>query len=208
MISDPLPFIAAWRSSTSGIGHDRQSRNLQIDDFARRTATAVMAGLALLAGSAGPAPAQRRTCRWCATPRSKRWCATMRGRSSRRQACPRPASSIVLVNDQSFNAFVDGRRIFINTGALMTAETPNEIIGVHRPRDRPPRRRPPAEPARAAGARQTMAIIATLLGVGAMVAGAATDNQSAWREAGIGVAGRRRRDGAARPARLSAQRGD
>ena len=37
---------------------------------------------------------------------------------------------IVLVNDQSFNAFVAGRRMFINTGALMTAETPNEIIGV------------------------------------------------------------------------------
>ena len=37
---------------------------------------------------------------------------------------------IVLVNDSSFNAFVTGRRLFINTGALMTAETPNEIIGV------------------------------------------------------------------------------
>ena len=37
---------------------------------------------------------------------------------------------IVLVNDPGFNAFVAGRRIFINTGALMTAETPNEIIGV------------------------------------------------------------------------------
>ncbi len=37
---------------------------------------------------------------------------------------------IVLVNSQSFNAFVDGRRIFINTGAIMQAETPNEIIGV------------------------------------------------------------------------------
>ncbi|TIX36210.1 MAG: M48 family peptidase, partial [Mesorhizobium sp.] len=40
------------------------------------------------------------------------------------------AINIVLVNDQSFNAFVAGRRLFINTGALMTAETPNEIIGV------------------------------------------------------------------------------
>ena len=39
-------------------------------------------------------------------------------------------AEIVLVNDSSFNAFVDGRRIFINTGAIMQAETPNEIIGV------------------------------------------------------------------------------
>lgn len=38
---------------------------------------------------------------------------------------------IVLVQDRSFNAFVaDGRRMFINTGALMDAKTPNEIIGV------------------------------------------------------------------------------
>jgi predicted Zn-dependent protease len=38
--------------------------------------------------------------------------------------------SVVLVNDPHFNAFVDGRRIFVNTGALAMAETPNEIIGV------------------------------------------------------------------------------
>ena len=37
---------------------------------------------------------------------------------------------IILVNDPSFNAFVAGRRMFINTGALLQAETPNEIIGV------------------------------------------------------------------------------
>src|SRR5262245_43942427 len=37
---------------------------------------------------------------------------------------------IVLVNDPSFNAFVAGRRMFINTGTLMQAETPNEVIGV------------------------------------------------------------------------------
>ncbi|WP_141049089.1 M48 family metallopeptidase, partial [Brucella melitensis] len=37
---------------------------------------------------------------------------------------------VILVNSPSFNAFVDGRRIFVNTGAIMQAETPNEIIGV------------------------------------------------------------------------------
>lgn len=42
----------------------------------------------------------------------------------------RKGIKIVLVNNASFNAFVDGRRIFINTGALVTASTPNEIIGV------------------------------------------------------------------------------
>ncbi|MBV6658291.1 MAG: M48 family metallopeptidase [Devosiaceae bacterium] len=38
---------------------------------------------------------------------------------------------IVIVNDRDFNAFVaDGRRIFINVGAIMQSDTPNEIIGV------------------------------------------------------------------------------
>ena len=38
---------------------------------------------------------------------------------------------IVLINDKSFNAFVvDGRRIFVNTGALADSTTPNQIIGV------------------------------------------------------------------------------
>jgi len=41
------------------------------------------------------------------------------------------ATRIILVNNRTFNAFVaNGRKIFINVGALMDAETPNEIIGV------------------------------------------------------------------------------
>jgi len=40
------------------------------------------------------------------------------------------AVEIYLVNNPTFNAFVTDRRMFIHTGALMTAETPNEIIGV------------------------------------------------------------------------------
>src|SRR5262245_62605418 len=38
---------------------------------------------------------------------------------------------MVIINEVSFNAFVaDGRRIFVNTGAIMQSETPNQIIGV------------------------------------------------------------------------------
>src|SRR5713101_8234831 len=38
---------------------------------------------------------------------------------------------IVIINDRSFNAFVvDAKRIFVNAGALMDAETPNQIVGV------------------------------------------------------------------------------
>ena len=97
---------------------------------------------------------------------------------------------IVLVNDAGFNAFVAGRRIFINTGALMTAETPNEIIGVlaheaghlaggHQERLR-------AQIARA----RTMAVVSTLLGIGASVGGALTDNGGLARSGGgIALAG-------------------
>jgi predicted Zn-dependent protease len=78
---------------------------------------------------------------------------------------------VVIINDRSFNAFVaDGRRIFVNGGALMESETPNQIIGVlaH-------------ETAHIAGGHlarlreqlanaSTQSIIAMILGVGALVA--------------------------------------
>ena len=78
---------------------------------------------------------------------------------------------VVIINDRSFNAFVaDGRRIFVNGGALMDAATPNQIIGVlahetghiaggHLARLR-----------EAMAAATTQSIIAMLLGIGAMVA--------------------------------------
>lgn len=44
---------------------------------------------------------------------------------------PTGAAKIILINERTFNAFVaDGRKIFINVGALMESETPNQIIGV------------------------------------------------------------------------------
>src|SRR4030081_3883902 len=37
---------------------------------------------------------------------------------------------VVILNESVFNAFVaDGRRIFVNYGAMMQSETPNQIIG-------------------------------------------------------------------------------
>jgi predicted Zn-dependent protease len=94
---------------------------------------------------------------------------------------------IVIINNRAFNAFVvDGRRIFINVGALMDANTPNEIIGVlahesghiaggHLARMR-------EELAKA----QTAAIISLLAGVGATIAGARAGPNSG--AANIGMA--------------------
>lgn len=81
---------------------------------------------------------------------------------------------MVIINDKSFNAFVaDGRRIFVNYGAIMQSTTPNQLIGVlaH-------------ETGHLAGGHlakfreqlartQTQLIIAMLLGAGALAAGAA-----------------------------------
>ena len=86
---------------------------------------------------------------------------------------------IVIVNESVFNAFVaDGRRIFVNYGALMQSQTPNQIIGVlaH-------------ETGHLAGGHlaklheqlaqaQTQLIIAMVLGAGAVIAGGKSSNGS------------------------------
>jgi predicted Zn-dependent protease len=86
---------------------------------------------------------------------------------------------MVIINDSTFNAFVaDGRRIFVNYGAIMQSETPNQLIGVlaH-------------ETGHLAGGHlaklreqlahaQTQMVLAMLLGAGAMVAGATKGSSS------------------------------
>ncbi|WP_053086163.1 M48 family metalloprotease [Nitratireductor soli] len=99
----------------------------------------------------------------------------------------RSGIDIVLVNDRSFNAFVAGRRIFIHTGTLTDAETPNEIIGViaheagHIAGGHQERLRQQIQRA------QTMAIVAALVGIGAGVAGAASKS-GGLAQAGVGIA--------------------
>jgi predicted Zn-dependent protease len=86
---------------------------------------------------------------------------------------------IVIINDSAFNAFVaDGHRIFVNYGAMMQSETPNQIIGVlahetgHLAGGHLAKMR--EQMARA----QTQMIIAMLLGAGAMVAGSMGGNSN------------------------------
>jgi predicted Zn-dependent protease len=92
---------------------------------------------------------------------------------------------VVIINDRAFNAFVmDGRHIFINAGTLFDAHTPNEVIGVlahetgHLAGGHMMRLR--EQLARA----QTQSIIAMLLGVGAMVAGARSGASSGANQIG------------------------
>ena len=86
---------------------------------------------------------------------------------------------IVIINDSVFNAFVaDGRRIFVNYGAIMQSETPNQLIGVlahetgHLAGGHLAKMREQIAHA------QTQLIIAMLLGAGAVVAGARSGNSN------------------------------
>jgi predicted Zn-dependent protease len=97
---------------------------------------------------------------------------------------------VVIINDKSFNAFVmDAHHIFVNAGALMETTTPNQLIGVfahetghivggHLSKMR-------QELANA----QTAAIIAMLLGIGAVAAGAHSNNSDLANVGGAMVAG-------------------
>jgi predicted Zn-dependent protease len=86
---------------------------------------------------------------------------------------------VVILNQTAFNAFVaDGHRIFVNHGALLQSETPNQIIGVlahetgHLAGGHLAKLREQLAQA------QTQFIIALLLGVGAVVAGAKGGNSN------------------------------
>jgi predicted Zn-dependent protease len=86
---------------------------------------------------------------------------------------------VVIINDSAFNAFVaDGRRIFVNYGAIMQSETPNQLIGVlahetgHLAGGHLAKMREQIAHA------QTQLIIAMLLGAGAVVAGARAGNSN------------------------------
>jgi predicted Zn-dependent protease len=95
---------------------------------------------------------------------------------------------VTIINQPVFNAFVaDGRRIFVNSGALMQSETPNQIIGVlahetgHLAGGHLSRLREQL------AAAQTQMIIAMLLGAGALAAGARSNSNVGLADAGAAV---------------------
>jgi len=82
---------------------------------------------------------------------------------------------IILVNDKSFNAFVpDSRRMFINLGVILEAETPGEVIGVIAHETGHIAGRHLVRLRSAAANAQIMSVIGMILGAGAVAAGAAS----------------------------------
>jgi predicted Zn-dependent protease len=97
---------------------------------------------------------------------------------------------VVIINDRGFNAFVaDGRRIFVNAGALMDSDTPNQIIGVlahetgHIAGGHLARMREQMANA------TTQSIVAMLLGIGAMVAAGRGGNSGMGQAGAAAIAG-------------------
>jgi len=95
---------------------------------------------------------------------------------------------VVILGERTFNAFVaDGRRIFVNLGALTDSVTPNQIIGVlahetgHIAGGHLARMREQLANA------QTAALVAMLMGAGAMVEGARSGANSNMGQAAPGL---------------------
>jgi predicted Zn-dependent protease len=98
-----------------------------------------------------------------------------------------PVPTIHLVQSDQFNAFVTGRNdMFVNTGAIIQTETPNELTGIlahetgHIANDDIARLSQQMQDSK------SVLMMATLLGIGAAAAGAATHNAGAA-QAGAGV---------------------
>ena len=93
---------------------------------------------------------------------------------------------VVIINDKQFNAFVaDGRRIFVNLGALTESKTPNQIIGVLAHETGHIAGRHLARRCEQIANMQTMAVLAMLAGAGAVVAGARGNSEVGQAAPGI-----------------------
>ena len=98
-----------------------------------------------------------------------------------------PMPKIHLVPSDEFNAFVtDNGNLFVNTGAIIQTETPNELIGILAHETGHIVDQDTARFAQQVADTKTAMLIASLIGAGAAVAGAATGSADAG-QAGMGI---------------------
>jgi predicted Zn-dependent protease len=153
-----------------------------------RRAVALATAAALLCGSAGQAAAQQTTLPVLRDAESEELLRDYARPILKAAGLSQQNIEIVIINSRDFNAFVaDGRRIFVNYGALFQSTTPNQIIGVlahetghiaggHLARIR-----------EQLASAQTAALIALLVGAAAIGAGAATGQGSNVGQAAPGI---------------------
>jgi predicted Zn-dependent protease len=95
---------------------------------------------------------------------------------------------VFIVPSDDFNAFVtDNQHMFINVGTLVQADTPNEVIGVLAHETAHVAHQDNAKIQQVVQETKSMALIATLLGVGAAVAAGASGSGSGAGAIGQGV---------------------
>jgi predicted Zn-dependent protease len=153
-----------------------------------RRAVALATAAALLCGSAGQAAAQQTKLPVLRDAESEELLRDYARPILKAAGLSQQNIEIVIINSRDFNAFVaDGRRIFVNYGALFQSTTPNQIIGVlahetghiaggHLARIR-----------EQLASAQTAALIALLVGAAAIGAGAATGQGSNVGQAAPGI---------------------
>jgi len=97
---------------------------------------------------------------------------------------------VVIINDKAFNAFVmDAHHIFVNAGALMESTAPNQLIGVFAHETGHIVHGDLSKMRQELANAQTAAIVAMLLGVGAVVAGARSNNSNMANVGGAVISG-------------------
>ena len=95
--------------------------------------------------------------------------------------------SMRIIHHDSFNAFVvDGHNVFVNTGTLAQAKTPNEVIGVIAHETGHITGGHLAQLRARIARDQTKAILLTVLGIGLMVGGAVSGSDSGREVGGAG----------------------
>jgi predicted Zn-dependent protease len=147
--------------------------------------TTIATALALAAAPIAPAPAQEKGPPVIRDTEAEQLLRDYTRPILRAAGLEKQNIQVVIINDAAFNAFVaDGHRIFVNYGAMLQSETPNQIIGVlahetgHLAGGHLAKLREQLAQA------QTQMIIAMLLGAGAMVAGARSGSNNGLANAG------------------------
>ncbi|WP_343035997.1 M48 family metalloprotease [Hongsoonwoonella zoysiae] len=174
---------------------------------AGRSATALLAAAAIFLGSvATPVQAQRGNLPLVRDAETEALLRDYAQPIYKAAGIPSSQVEIILVNNKGFNAFVpDARRMFINIGVILDAETPGEVIGVIAHETGHIAGNHLARLRQAASNAQIIGVIGALLGAGALAVGASAGSADiAGGGAGLATAGA----GFAKRSLLSYQRGE
>ncbi len=195
----------AGAPATKFYAPERASYTIRLKQFGR-SALAVVAAAAIFMSSCATANAQGRNLPLVRDAETENLLRDYATPIFRAAGVNKSQVEIILVNDKGFNAFVpDARRMFLNLGVIIDAQTPGEVIGVIAHETGHIAGNHLARLRIALANAQIMAVIGVLLGAGTIAAGAAAGSAATARGgAGIFTAG----PGLAKRSLLSYQRSE